>query len=151
MYVLDFKTSDRKLFFWMQEPSGEKDKENVEKLNKIIANGGPLEGDQDGSFRPFHSIWLFVLTLSQRAVSRASLRTSSFCRRSVRRAASTNRSCSASCRACKGRVDAGSRAALASRLHRAAAARATRSRRSLSQRRLPRRRINPARQPMWMP
>jgi hypothetical protein len=41
--LLDFKTSDRKLFFWMQEPSAEKDDEYLEKMNKYFTEGAPAE------------------------------------------------------------------------------------------------------------
>jgi len=41
--LLDFKTSDRKLFFWMQEPTAEKDDEYLEKMNKYFTEGAPAE------------------------------------------------------------------------------------------------------------
>ena len=41
--LLDFKTSDRKLFFWMQEPSADKDDEFLEKVNKYLSEGAPAE------------------------------------------------------------------------------------------------------------
>jgi len=36
VYLLRFTSSDKKLFFWMQEPKEEGDKENIEKLNNAI-------------------------------------------------------------------------------------------------------------------
>lgn len=36
VYLLDFKTSDQKLFFWMQEPDAEKDAELAKKVNEGI-------------------------------------------------------------------------------------------------------------------
>ena len=36
--VLIFKSSDRKLFFWMQEPDDSKDDEFLEKLNNYLNN-----------------------------------------------------------------------------------------------------------------
>jgi len=36
VYVLEWSSSDKKLFFWMQEPKDEKDKENCDNINKFI-------------------------------------------------------------------------------------------------------------------
>merc|ERR1739838_816214 len=38
VFVLKFKSSNRKLFFWMQEPKTDKDEENVRKINYILNN-----------------------------------------------------------------------------------------------------------------
>jgi len=38
VFVLKFKSSNRKLFFWMQEPKTDKDEENVRKINDILNN-----------------------------------------------------------------------------------------------------------------
>eukprot|EP01130_Rhizamoeba_saxonica_P019139 TRINITY_DN9810_c0_g1_i1.p1 TRINITY_DN9810_c0_g1~~TRINITY_DN9810_c0_g1_i1.p1 ORF type:complete len:341 (+),score=99.82 TRINITY_DN9810_c0_g1_i1:35-1057(+) len=38
VYVLQFRSSENKHFFWMQEPTDENDRENVDKLNEFIAN-----------------------------------------------------------------------------------------------------------------
>eukprot|EP01125_Pyxidicula_operculata_P012671 TRINITY_DN4172_c0_g1_i1.p1 TRINITY_DN4172_c0_g1~~TRINITY_DN4172_c0_g1_i1.p1 ORF type:complete len:346 (-),score=80.37 TRINITY_DN4172_c0_g1_i1:328-1365(-) len=38
VYVLEFKTGDKKLFFWMQEQKDEKDKEYCDNINKFINN-----------------------------------------------------------------------------------------------------------------
>jgi len=38
VYLLEFKASSRKLFFWMQEPSDSKDEENTNKINQHINN-----------------------------------------------------------------------------------------------------------------
>mmetsp|Transcript_40109 Transcript_40109/g.74784 ORF Transcript_40109/g.74784 Transcript_40109/m.74784 type:complete len:285 (-) Transcript_40109:128-982(-) len=35
-YIMRFTSSDKKMFFWMQEPSEEKDEENVKKFNEAI-------------------------------------------------------------------------------------------------------------------
>lgn len=40
VYVLKFVGSSRREFFWMQEPSEEKDKEISEKINKLISGTG---------------------------------------------------------------------------------------------------------------
>jgi len=51
VYLLEFKASSRKLFFWMQEPSDAKDEEYATKINQYINNppsgaetGGPAAG-----------------------------------------------------------------------------------------------------------
>jgi len=38
VYVLEWTSSDKKMFFWMQEPKDDKDKENCENINKYINN-----------------------------------------------------------------------------------------------------------------
>jgi len=43
VYVLEFKSTARKLFFWMQEPSDSKDEEFVSKINQYI-NNPPVPG-----------------------------------------------------------------------------------------------------------
>eukprot|EP00439_Symbiodinium_sp_Y106_P079925 s1037_g18.t1 len=35
-YILRFTSSDKKMFFWMQEPSEEKDEDNIKKFNEAI-------------------------------------------------------------------------------------------------------------------
>jgi hypothetical protein len=45
VYILEFKTSDKKLFFWLQEPSEEKDEQNCSDINKYI-NNPPQPGEQ---------------------------------------------------------------------------------------------------------
>ncbi|CAE7591640.1 adrm1-b [Symbiodinium pilosum] len=35
-YILRFTSSDKKMFFWMQEPSEDKDAENIKKFNEAI-------------------------------------------------------------------------------------------------------------------
>jgi hypothetical protein len=44
VFILKFKTSERKLFFWMQEPKDDKDKEYEEKMNQYI-NNPPVPGE----------------------------------------------------------------------------------------------------------
>ena len=48
VYVLKFVGSSRREFFWMQEPSEEKDKEISEKINKLIS-GTSDDGNQQGN------------------------------------------------------------------------------------------------------
>jgi len=46
VFVLEFKASSRKLFFWMQEAKDDKDDENLTKINQYINN--PPSPDQGG-------------------------------------------------------------------------------------------------------
>jgi 26S proteasome regulatory subunit N13 len=46
VFMLKFKTSAQKLFFWMQEPSDAKDKEYLEKINKVLTNPPAASEDQ---------------------------------------------------------------------------------------------------------
>lgn len=45
VYVLKFKSSSRKFFFWLQEPKTEKDEENSRKINEVL-NNPPTPGSQ---------------------------------------------------------------------------------------------------------
>jgi hypothetical protein len=47
VYLLEYKTSSRKLFFWMQEPSDAKDEENSNKINQYM-NNPPTPGENTG-------------------------------------------------------------------------------------------------------
>jgi len=38
VYVLEWASTNKKMFFWMQEPKDDKDKENCENINKFINN-----------------------------------------------------------------------------------------------------------------
>jgi len=46
VYVLEWKTADKKLFFWIQEPKDDKDKENCENITKFI-NEPPQPANQN--------------------------------------------------------------------------------------------------------
>jgi hypothetical protein len=53
VYVLEWTSTDKKMFFWMQEPKDEKDKEHCDNINKFINNppqpsAGAGLGELDG-------------------------------------------------------------------------------------------------------
>lgn len=56
VFLLRFKSSNRKLFFWMQEPTNEKDEEHCRRVNELLNNppssggsGGGTGGGREGS------------------------------------------------------------------------------------------------------
>jgi len=51
VYLLEFKTSSRKLFFWMQDQSDAKDEENSNKLNQCM-NNPPMPGESQSAGVP---------------------------------------------------------------------------------------------------
>ena len=48
VFVLKFKSSSRRLFYWMQEPSDEKDEEYCSKINEYL-NNPPAPGTRSGT------------------------------------------------------------------------------------------------------
>jgi len=49
VYLLEFKTSTRKFFYWMQDKSSEKDEENCQLVNKYINNPNSGNTQETGS------------------------------------------------------------------------------------------------------
>ncbi|KAI5756225.1 hypothetical protein M8J77_023126 [Diaphorina citri] len=66
VYVLKFKSSNRKLFFWLQEPKTDKDDENARKVNEVL-NNPPTPGSQrsDSSGRVEGDIQNLLSNMSQ--------------------------------------------------------------------------------------
>uniref|UniRef100_A0A8D8VUX6 Proteasomal ubiquitin receptor ADRM1 homolog n=1 Tax=Cacopsylla melanoneura TaxID=428564 RepID=A0A8D8VUX6_9HEMI len=66
VFVLKFKSSNRKLFFWLQEPKTEKDDENCRKVNEVL-NNPPTPGSQrsDSSGRVEGDIQNLLSNMSQ--------------------------------------------------------------------------------------
>lgn len=66
VFVLKFKSSNRKLFFWLQEPKTDKDDENCRKVNEVL-NNPPTPGSQrsDSSGRVEGDIQNLLSNMSQ--------------------------------------------------------------------------------------
>jgi len=65
VYVLKFKSSNRKFFFWVQEPKTEKDDENARKINEVL-NNPPTPGSQrSGGATPDENLQNLLQNMSQ--------------------------------------------------------------------------------------
>lgn len=49
VFLLKFKSSNRKLFFWLQEPNNEKDDDNARRVNELLNNPPSSGGNGGGS------------------------------------------------------------------------------------------------------
>lgn len=52
VYVLKFKSTSRKLFYWLQEPKTDKDEENCKKINEILNNPPTAGSSRSGGTTP---------------------------------------------------------------------------------------------------
>ena len=50
--MLKFKTSSRKIFFWLQEPKTDKDEENCKKVNEMMNNPPTAGSNRSGGATP---------------------------------------------------------------------------------------------------
>lgn len=63
VYILKFKSSNRKLFFWMQEPETEKDEEFCRRINEILNN--PPSASSGSSGRTEEGLQYMLNNMSQ--------------------------------------------------------------------------------------
>lgn len=63
VYILKFKSSNRKLFFWMQEPETEKDDDFCRRINEILNN--PPSANSSGSGRTEEGLQYMLNNMSQ--------------------------------------------------------------------------------------
>ncbi|XP_046672275.1 proteasomal ubiquitin receptor ADRM1 isoform X2 [Homalodisca vitripennis] len=65
VYVLKFKSSNRKFFFWLQEPKTDKDEDNARKINEVL-NNPPTPGSQrSGGATPDENLQNLLQNMSQ--------------------------------------------------------------------------------------
>ncbi|XP_050312749.1 proteasomal ubiquitin receptor ADRM1 homolog isoform X2 [Anthonomus grandis grandis] len=63
VYLLKFKSSNRKFFFWLQEPSADKDEENCNRINELLNN--PSSAVQSSLERPDQDLQALLSSMSQ--------------------------------------------------------------------------------------
>uniref|UniRef100_A0A1B6CH85 Proteasomal ubiquitin receptor ADRM1 homolog n=1 Tax=Clastoptera arizonana TaxID=38151 RepID=A0A1B6CH85_9HEMI len=69
VYVLKFKSSNRKFFFWVQEPKNDKDDENARKINEVL-NNPPTPGSQrSGGATPDGDLQNLLSNMSQQQLA----------------------------------------------------------------------------------
>lgn len=65
VYVLKFKNSSRKLFFWVQEPKTDKDDENCRRINDVLNNPPTLGTQRSGGATPDGDLQNLLSNMSQ--------------------------------------------------------------------------------------
>ncbi|BES92223.1 Proteasome complex subunit Rpn13 ubiquitin receptor [Nesidiocoris tenuis] len=65
VYLLKFKSSSRKFFFWLQEPKTDKDDDNCRKVNEILNNPPALGSQRSGGATPDGDLQNMLSNMSQ--------------------------------------------------------------------------------------
>jgi len=65
VYILKFKSSSRKFFFWVQEPKTEKDEDNCRKVNELLNNPPSLGSQRSGGATPDGDLQNLLSNMSQ--------------------------------------------------------------------------------------
>ncbi|XP_073992899.1 regulatory particle non-ATPase 13 [Rhodnius prolixus] len=65
VYILKFKSSSRKFFFWIQEPKTDKDEDNCRKVNEVLNNPPSLGSQRSGGATPDGDLQNLLSNMSQ--------------------------------------------------------------------------------------
>lgn len=65
VYILKFKSSNRKFFFWMQDLKTDKDEENCRKVNEVLNNPPALGSQRSGGTTPDGDLQNLLSNMSQ--------------------------------------------------------------------------------------